>query len=387
MLTHTQLFWSLPTPLAFCQAISDAAIAARAILVNHPEGASLEHGVQEGLRNAGIGSPLILSIEDGTNISATLAPHFDNEIMHAGDLAEVQMPQPQAVILRADGQRARPHCEKYMMEFMGALEKTTGNVRLILSMQDPTIKRTDFAGQFAAIVYDGALTSEEMQAYVAYRMLGRREFGTTSLLRHLVTDFASYDVTLANKLIQMDSDEILNLPQSLGPLVAENESRWISEEWLRGSASLTASSEKHPLREWYLASHTSTLTAIGKSGAERRYWRACLKAISPWLEERRPVVLKELRPILEKLEPSGRFEKKVGKYIQIVDRDQLEFNDLWYQRGRATERNLDFTVGQSQAFSLCALAKTVRDDLAHSRKPALSDLQNLVVAMDDFCPS
>jgi hypothetical protein len=387
VLNHTHFFWSLPSPLAFCQAITAAAIGARAILVNHPAGVSLEHGVHEGLRNANISEPLVLIIEDGTNISNTLAPHFNNQIMHAIDLAGVQMPQPQAVVLRTTSERARQHCEKYMTEFVKALDTTLGNVRLVLSTQDASITRTSSAGEFFAIVYDGALKPEEMQAYVSYRMLGRQEFGTTTLTRHLATDFASYDVALADKLIQMDNNEILNLPQTLTQLIAEDENRWSSQEWLRGSASLTSPSENHPLREWYLASHSSPLTAIGKNAAEKRYWRACLKAISPWLEERRPVVLKELRPILQQLEANGQFVKKVGDFTETVDRDELEFNDLCYQHKRAKERYLRFTPRQGEAFSLCFLAKKVRNELAHSRKPALSMLQELVVAMDDFCRS
>ena len=297
MLTHNELFWSLPSPRAFCQSITEAALGARAILINNPVVKTLEYGVMEGLRNANIHQPLILIIEDGTNISNTLAPHFGNEPMHANQLAAVQIPQPQAIILRSTTERSHTHCSKYMTEFIEEIIKTTGNLRLMVSLQDKTIKKNVLGNmstdQFAVVVYDGTLKPEEMQAYISYRMLGREELGSTSLIRHLVTDFASYDVALADKLIQMSRDEILGLPNSLTRLIAEDENRWLSGDWLQGSESLTSPTERHPLREWYLASHSSPLTVIGRTAAEKRYWRACLKAISPWLEEHRPAVLKE----------------------------------------------------------------------------------------------
>lgn len=385
MLSHTQLFWSLPTPLAFCQSITDAVLEKRAILVNQPIGASLEFGIQEGLRNANIVNPLILVIEDGTNISNTLAPHFEGQVMHASDLAAVCLPQPIAVILRPNSKRAQAHCEKYMTEFVDELDGTTGKVRLILPMHDAGIVSNIFNEHFAAIVYDRALKAEEMQSYVSYCMLGKEDCGSTTLARQLVTNFASYDVELADRLVQMPLEEILNLPHTLTKLIAEEETRWSSQDWLRGSTSLTAPAELHPLREWYLASHASPLTAIGKSAAEKRYWRACLTAIIPWMEERRLVVLNELRPILQQLEPSGQFEKKVGDSIVIVQRDELEFNDLCYQHRRAKAQQMNFKARQADAFNLCFLAKKVRDELAHCRKPALDMLNNLIVAMDHFC--
>ena len=290
MLTQTVLYWSLPSPLAFCQGVTDAAHGKRAIVVNRPANADLDYGLKEGLRNANIIEPLILIIEDGANISSTLAPHFNNEVMHANRLAAVRLPQTQAVVLRTTGERSQRHCdtatlrhcEKYMSEFIEALSSTSGNVRLVLYMQDASITRNDSSGQIAVLVYDGALKTEEMQAYVSYRMLGREELGSTSLVRQLVTDFASFDVSLADNLIQMDKNEILNLPLSLTPLIAEDENRWNSVKWMGGSASLTSPAETHPLREWFVASHSSPLTAIGKDASDRRYWRACLKAISLW---------------------------------------------------------------------------------------------------------
>ena len=395
MLTHTELFWSLPSPRAFCRSITEAALGARAILINTPFGKTLEYGVMEGLRNANIHQPLILIliliIEDGTNISNTLAPHFGNEPIHANQLAAVQVPQPQAIILRSTTERSYTHCSKYMTEFIEEITKTTGNLRLMVSLQDKTIKKNMFGNmstdQFAVVVYDGTLMPEEMQAYVSYRMLGREELGSTSLIRHLVTDFASYDVALADRLIQMSRDEILGLPNALTRLIAEDENRWLSGDWLQGSESLTSPTERHPLREWYLASHSSPLTMIGRTAAEKRYWRACLKAISPWLEEHRPAVLKELCPILKQLEPSDRFVKRVGEYEETVDWNELEFNDLCYQHRRAKERSLTFTSRQSNAFSLCHMAKSVRNELAHSRIPLLSKMLELVTAMDDFLRS
>lgn len=385
MITATSLYWSLPSPSNFSEAVTDAARDKRAVILNHPESVNLTVGLMEGLRNANFDAPTTLTIDDGAQIASLLAPHFGDQIMDAHALANTTLAHMHAVILVATSERAHAACMQYVQDFIGALEQARGNVRLILSMHDVGWTSNESAKDFSTITYDGALRPDEMQTYVSFRMLGRKEFSSTQLLRHLVTEFAAYDTALADDLIGLGESEILCLPESLGPLLAREEQRWSSDNWLHGSRSLTCPDVRHPLRDWYLTQHASPLAEIARGSVNKRYWQACIKSISPWLEERRALVQKALRPVLLKLEPDGKFEKKTGKHTDIVEIDELEYNDLCFQSFRARERGLPLTSQQDQAFRLCSKAKVVRDDLAHSRKPRLDALQDLVIHMDDFC--
>lgn len=387
MITATGLYWSLPSPSNFCLAVTDAARDKRAIILNHPESVSLTVGLKEGLRNANIDNPIILDIDDGAHIASLLAPHFGDQLVDAHALANTTLADMHAVVLIASSERAHTACMQYVTEFITALEQACGNVRLILSMHDVNLTTSESTKDFSIITYDGALRADEMQTYVSFRMLGRKEFASTQLLHQLVTEFASFDISLADSLIGLTEAEILNLPESLGSLLARDEQRWSTDNWLRGSRSLTCPDSHHPLREWYLAQHTNPLAEIGRQSANKRYWQACIKSISPWLEERRSLVHKVLRPVLQKLEPEGKFEKRIGKQTEIVEIEDLEYNDLCFQGYRVRERGLFLTSHQEQAFRLCSKAKVVRDDLAHSRKPRLDALQDLVIHMDDFCSS
>jgi hypothetical protein len=385
MITTTSLYWSLPSPSNFCLAVTDAVRDKRAVILNHPESVNLTVGLKEGLRNANFDSPIILNIDDGAHIASLLAPHFSDQLIDAHTLANTSLAHMHAVFLMARSERAHAACMQYMMEFIKALEEARGNVRLILSMHDVNWTTSKSTKDLSIITYDGALRPDEMQTYVSFRMLGRKEFGSTQLLRQLVTEFAAFDISLADSLIGLNEAEILNLPESLGPLLARDEQRWSTDNWLQSSLSLTCPDSKHPLRDWYLAQHTSPFAELGRQSANKRYWQACIKSISPWLEERRPLVHKALRPVLKKLEPDGKFEKKIGKQTEIVEIDELEYNDLCFQSFRVRDQRLPLTAQQEQAFRLCSKAKIVRDDLAHSRKPKLDALQDLVIHMDNFC--
>lgn len=385
MITATSLYWSLPSPSNFCLAVTDAARDKRAVILNHPASVNLTVGLKEGLRNANFDIPIILDIDDGAHIASLLAPHFGDQLMDAHTLANTTLAHMHAVVLMANSERAHMASMQYVKEFIDALEQTGGNVRLILSVHEMNLTSTESTKDLAIITYDGALRPEEMQTYVSFRMLGRKEFGSTQLLRHLVTEFAAFDTALADSLIELGETEILSLPESLGPLLAKDEQRWSTDNWLQGSRSLTCPNWRHPLRDWYLAQHTSPLAELGRQSANKRYWQACIKSITPWLEERRPQVHKVLRPVLKKLEPDGKFEKRIGNQTETVEIDDLEYNDLCFQSFRVRERGLTLTSQQEQAFRLCNKAKVVRDDLAHSRKPRLDALQDLVILMDDFC--
>lgn len=386
MLNQTQFFWSLPTPQAFCSAVTDAAWVKRAIIVNRPKDRRSDHGLREALHYANIPDPLFIDIQDGTNISNTLAPHFGGVVTHASDLTAEKSSHGHAVVLRANSEKSQKHCEKYMMEFIRALPEHDGNIRLILSFEDPEMKETASHEDFTVIVYDGMLRPEEMQAYVSYRMLGRQDFKSTTLIRHLVTEFASFDVGLAEDLIRMTNEEILALPDSLTHLLAAKEEKWAMQSWIRGSASLTCPHETHTLHEWYQAIHTSPLSDKGRDAVHRRYWRACIKAISPWIEERRHIVVSELQPVLLQLEPSGSFQIPVGnknefKSVKIKD---LEYNDLQYQKRMAREQNIKLTARQERAFDICEKARIVRNEISHTRMPPLASIQDLVLSLDDF---
>ena len=385
MITATSLYWSLPSPSNFCLAVTDAARDKRAVILNHPESVNLTVGLKEGLRNANFDSPVIVDIDDGAHIASLLAPHFGDQLMDAHALANTSLAHMHAVILLARSERSHAACMQYVTDFINELEQARGNVRLILSMHDVSWTTSESTKDFSTITYDGTLRPDEMQTYVSFRMLGRKEFGSTQLLRQLVTEFAAFDMSLADSLIELSETEILNLPESLGTLLAKDEQRWSTDNWLQGSRSLTCPDSHHPLRDWYLAQHTSPLAELGRQAANKRYWQACIKSISPWLEERRPLVHKALRPVLQKLEPGGKFEKRIGKQTEIVEINELEYNDLCFQSFRVRERGLLLTSQQEQAFRLCSKAKAVRDDLAHLRKPRLDALQDLVIHMDDFC--
>jgi hypothetical protein len=388
MLTHTQIFWSLPSPQEFCSAVTDAARVKRAIIVNRPKDRISDYGLREALHNANILDPLFIDIGDGTNISSTLAPHFGDVVTHASSLATEKSAHGHAVVLRANSERSQKHCEKYMTEFIEALPDHDGNIRLILSFEDSAIKQTTSKEDLAVIVYDGMLRPEEMQAYVSYRMLGREDFRSTTLIRHLVTEFASFDVGLAEDLIRMTNEEILNLPESLTHLVAAREEKWATQDWIRGSASLTCPHDNHTLCEWYQAIHTSPLSDKGRDAVKRRYWRACIKAISPWIEERRHLIIEELYPVLFQLEPSGDFQKKIGsEIIENVQIKDLEYGDLLYQKKRAKDRDIKLSRRQAKAFDICWKTKVVRDAIAHTRMPSLMSIQDLVLSMEDFCTS
>lgn len=388
MINASDLYWSLPSPTAFIHAVTDAARDKRAVIINHPTTVDLATGIREGLRNANVHEPTFLHVYPGASIADLLAPHFADKTMTASDLALHVSSGSCAVVLQAKGDIAQEACMKYATEYVDALAQAKGNAKLILTISHSEFTKIESTEQFAIVPFDGALHPEEMHAYVAFKMVGRREFHSTHLLRHLITEFAAFDPALADELIKLSETEILNLPQSLTNLVAKDEARWASKEWIAGTESLTCPDVRHPLRDWYLAQHQSQdgalFSNVSKDAINRIYWKACIRAITPWLEERRAIMLKELRTILLKLEPKGKFDKLVGKNTVVVSLEELEYNDLCHQATRVRQQGLIMSARQENAFRLCYKAKTVRDDLAHCRKPSVEALQDLVGLMDHF---
>ncbi|HUN92525.1 MAG TPA: hypothetical protein VMU33_10735 [Burkholderiaceae bacterium] len=342
-------------------------------------------GVKEGLRRADVRIVVEVAIQDGTDIAYEVGPHVGRELVTPAQLADVTLPDSAAVLMRADGDKARANCEDYFGKFLVALEHATGNVHLFVEMRDDDFARDRSCEEFDVLAFDGALSVDEMAAYVGMRMLGRHGPGSTHLLRALVNEFAGFDARLAERLIAFSDAEILGLPGSLTTVLEEDPLRWRTESWTEGThATLYGSTVRHPLHEWHLALHAGIQQTDALKAAKRRYWRACVRALTPWLEERRTRVLRILKkPIDEVLAANGgRFARELanGKTIE-VDRDEFDYNNVvglvYYHGLRVPEDS-----ASQRAVGVCRIAKIVRDELAHLRAPKLQDILALITTMD-----
>lgn len=387
------LYWSLPTPQEFSNKVTDAARSARALILSFPEfmPSNPIRAVERALKNASISEPLILDIMDGMNISVEIGTHFGGRNMPAQLLAHHVHGTQHAIVLQAHGKRAQVHCEKYTSEFVNSIDEVVvGDVRLVMAMRSGEYEADQSGGAIRVIAFDGGLSYAEMEAYVAIRMVSYPGPGSTSLFKHLVTEYASFDPVMAEKLSQMDQSNILTLPNSLGPIMSEDPVRWSRSSWVTGTKS-TMSNDTHPLHEWYVASHSGSQSDKYRRLAERRYWKACLKAIIPWLEERRLRIISILDRPIKAVERAaggaGKIEKKVGSQIVQVTRDELEYNDIVFQSRQSEFNRINLTLNELGAIGICCLAKTIRDELSHLRPPRAHDLASLISNMDRLIPS
>ena len=383
------LYWGLPTPTAFMHRLASRTRQHRATVLSvtrHGVPGTWDH-VKEGLARADIPMVVDLHVRDGVDIASEIGPHFGCEFLTAAKLAETSARQLAAVLLRPAGDRARKSCEDYFRGFLDALEHAEGNTYLLVEITDGEITEDSSAEGLQVLAFNGAISPDEMSAYVGLRMLGRSGPGSTKLLRSLVYEYSGFDVTLAEHLIALPDSDILGLPHSLGTLLEADPLRWQNKSWLEGTTALIDGREtRHPLREWHLALHSGPNQEEAQTAANKRYWRACVQTLTPWLEERRLRVLDILKQPLDRLfASSGGVHVKVlptGKTIQ-TERNEIEYNNIVgmvYQGGLVIPND----PMPQQALAVCKVAKAVRDDLAHLRAPKSQDVLSLISTMDSL---
>jgi hypothetical protein len=386
----SSLYWSLPTPQDFVYRIEHNPSAVRATVLSLTQHvmAGTWDAVKDGLRQAGIADHVDLAIHGGTDIASEVGAHFGCDFLTPAQLAATNSPKTTAVLLRAEGSpAARQRIETYFTDYLRALEHSSGTTQLYADLRDGQHIVDGKGPGFRIIAFDGALPRDEMSAYVGLRMIGRRGPGSTQLVRALVYEYSGFDAELAEKLISFDDGDILGLPHSFGALLDAEPLRWRSRSWVDGTcASFARQEARHSLYEWYLALHSGPEKEEALRAAHKRYWRACVQALTPWLEERRLQVLDILRKPLDALlaRTGGKIQKTLasGNVIEI-EREELEYNNivgLAYQGGLAVPAD---TTSQ-QALSVCKLAKKVRDDLAHLRPPSPQNVTALVSNMDSL---
>lgn len=380
------LYWMLPGPRGFVHKISTRISKARVLVVNLPKATvpGTRDGIVRGLRDAHIKDPILLIIRSGTDIANDVGVHFGGQRMTAAQLAAYQAPAETAVVLQAEDDKAQTMCEQYTEEFMAATGYSHGNVHLVASIHDKGHQGDSEIGNVQLITFDGGLNTDEMDAYVALRMADRTGPGTTRLLRSIVSEFASFDAQFAERLLHLDDSQILAIRDHLSVLLGEDPDRWRTLAWLSGTTSIVTQTP-HVLHDFYLSEYgTVRQKSDAKERIARRYWRACLKVISPWLEERRREVIKHFYPQLRQIaanDPNGGIPVPVGKdKYRYVDPQDVELNNIAGLYG--DHKIITTSEDERKALKICWSTKPVRDDIAHLRAPSTANLVQLISEMD-----
>jgi hypothetical protein len=378
--------------MEFAEKVRNATLKYRVIVLSFPEFMCVNPNktIENALTNAGFNDPVILHIQDGMNISAEVGTHFSASTMPADSLAHFVCGRPQAVVLHAKGTKAQESCNHYAAAFLDALDKSAGNVRLIIALRSGDYQADQAKGDLKVIAFDGWINPSEMQAYVYQRMVSYDGPGSTNLYKHLVAEYASFDPSLAERLSQMEPSTLLNLPDCLSQIVSEDALRWSKDGWVHGTT-CNSSKEAHSLREWYLVTHSPRHADMNRRLLEKRFWRACVKSLTPWLEERRLLMIEVLKKPIDRIEANSgeknKIQKKIGDKYMMVSRDELEFNDLVFRSYGDDFRGSGLSEKERAAVSICHMAKKVRDDLSHLRKPDLDCVNNLISSMDQLLPA
>jgi len=377
--------------MEFAEKVRNATLKYRVIVLSFPEFMCVNPNktIENALTNAGFNDPVILHIQDGMNISAEVGTHFSASTMPADSLAHFVCGRPQAVVLHSKGTKAQESCNHYAAAFLDALDKSAGNVRLIIALRSGEYQADQAKGDLKVIAFDGWINPSEMQAYVYQRMVSYDGPGSTNLYKHLVAEYASFDPSLAERLSQMEPSTLLNLPDCLSQIVSEDALRWSKDGWVHGTT-CKSFQEAHSLREWYLVTHSPRHADKNRRLLEKRFWRACIKSLTPWLEERRLLVIEVLKKPIDRIEAKSgdknKIQKKLGDKYVLVYRDELEFNDLVFRSFGEEFRESGLTEKERTAVNICRMAKKVRDDLSHLRKPDVEQVKNLIFAMDQIFP-
>lgn len=389
----TALYWILPGPRALLTRVADAALISRVLWINLPYKPvrGTWEKIKEGLRSANIAIPIDLTIRAGTDIAAEIGVHVHERRVTAAQLAMHAAQQKTAVILRAEDSLAKKECDAYASEFMTGLSTVgqQGNMQLVISGHDEALKNDAHDNGLQVIAFDGALTFDEIDAYVAIRMLDSPGPGSTRLLRRIVSEFAGFDVEMAERLMAMPEPKLLLINGNLTELMGEDVDRWRHQSWLHRTMTSDSPEATHVLWDMFKTLHGSPIEADdAQNRIKKRYWRACVRTITPWLEERRSSVIGCFSSQLKVIAANhgGKFPRpRSDGGTTYMGNEELEFNNIV---GMVRNRSLNpVTAREEHAFKICKLAKTVRDDLAHLRMPNPQILSQLVAEMDSAFPN
>lgn len=371
------IYWAMPGPTSFLTNLAHLLDSHAALTVCLQRGAiaGAHDVINDALRRA-CHEPervVFLDVHEGSHIESDIGHHFGQTKLSAMQLAHRSQPPRVTVVLTPLSARANERCRAFFDEFSNESAAASGGcVRLVVVwslLADPLPPKSP-----CELRFDGTLSEDEMHAYVTQRLVGRRGPGSTSLARHLVIEFAGTDPLAAEELMALHPNALLQLPDSLGSLP------------VRGASDLTIGAWK----DWIDVRAQTAGVAAASKRLEQRYWRACVRALLPWIEERRLPVINKLRDSLEDyLFPTrGVWKKQLpwrpGQFQDIAI-DELEFNDVVAMSHRDADDPFKGLDAQAEsALTACHKVKRVRDAIAHMRPPAATDIAEMIRILDEL---
>lgn len=379
------LYWSLPGPRRFLAQLAYTLDVARPFVVQLDtfDVAGIKQVVRDALHKACHAPERIefLDVHEGSHLESDIGHHFGRPTLSAVEFANWSASPRTTIVLTPHSARARERCREFFEEVVFEQPPTSEHhARLVVvwnGRDDPLSPKSP-----AEVRFDGALSGDEMHAYVTLRMVGRRGPGSTSLARHLVIEFAGEDAMLAEELMALSHDDLLQLPGSLSKIAPR------PAQPLVPTAASVEECDANALNDWLLSGSTSAGAVKARDRLESRYWRACVRSLLPWLEERRRPVIDLLRVSLEDyLYPTRGVWKKVNPWRQHETRDvaidDLEFNDIVAMTFNRDDPFVPIDLPGRQLVQGCRSAKAVRDALAHMRAPNLRDIQDMLRTLDN----
>jgi len=372
------IFWAMPGPTSFLIELGHQLEAHSAVCIRLERGAvaGAQHVINDAFRRA-CHEPervVFLDVNEGSHIESDVGHHFARVKLSAMELAHWCQPPRVTVVLTPLSARASERCRGFFEEFVKeSADWSGGAVRLVVLwglLPDSLRPRSP-----CELRFDGTLSEDEMHAYVTQRLVGRRGPGSTSLARHLVIEFAGADPLVAEELMALHPNALLDLPESLAYIP------------LRDASADRASGA---LKDWLQARAQTAGSEVAWKRLEQRYWRSCVRALLPWIEERRLPVIDKLRDSLEDyLFPTRGVWKKPSPWrpgqFQDIAIDDLEFNDLVAMSHRdAADPFKGLDGAATAALTACLKVKKVRDAIAHMRPPAPQDIREMVHLLDEL---
>ncbi len=380
-----QLYCYLPSARNLTHKVSKYIEASRLLVINMPEyGAGATKGlIKQGLADAHYEETYHLEIQSGMDLASEIGPLLKKKTLQPSELAAFVTGPRVAVVLHPADKKAHTKCEGYAQEFWTQIDRSSGNVCLIVMMHNDGIDKDMFKKEIKVINFDGGLTEDEMQAYVAIRMIDRPGPGSTNLYRSIVSEFSGFDPLFAEKLIAFDDARILSVQKSLPYLFSDDSVRYSKKSWLQGTKSRN-STTNHVMYDYFMSiSGGGEDKDEGARSIDRRYWKACVRSLLPWMEERRLFVINHLLNQLKEIskhEPSRKIPVPRGSNFTYVAPSDIEYNNIvglfYNNKIKATS-----TI-EEDAINVCKIAKKVRDDIAHLRAPDPTTIDNLIALMD-----
>ncbi|MFN4045622.1 hypothetical protein [Limnobacter sp.] len=374
-----KIFWDMPSPKKFLLDVLRAAEEKGGCAIRMPkqvESSNIKIAVEHEM---GLSAPqsVVFKVSSSDEVLSIIGRWANQDYLTMHSLGQNEFNGLKVLFLEPLCLTSLNECISFLSEIGSSDTQVCFKVIVLERGINPEVD----TGEITTFYFNGSISEKELSAYLLIRFSSMGLEDESGFYRLLVEEFAKFDPFFCEELLLETQEALLNEPERI---LKEKMTNRIGDcstpSWVNGMISAPEGDFAHILHHAYLAEHADEeKREPAKRLIQQRMWRASMRALLPWIEERKSIIGQAFATELEDRSDKNGYIEYGKKDPSFPRRTRhwtaTEFGSLVaYVKHENLNCSSEF---QKAVFDFAVQVAVVRNKISHFQYPNYCDIKKM----------